>query len=551
MGQPDGLLGEAADPTGDAVEAALQHLLSRFPGAQVAAIAGDSTARVIRLPDGVPVDRSHPRFQGDSLVDITAPADRAVISRTWSRARAVGHARGEIRVLDPPVSGSLHMFDLRRRYGVIVVVFAEGADVDLPELADLEGAAPTTRLARMVKDASATIVSIDLAIEALLGWTPDELIGRRSLELIHPDDQDRAIEWWMHMLDVPGSSRGVRLRHRHRDGHWVWMEVHNHNRLADPAHGDVLAEMVDISEEVAAQEAIRARQQLLEQLTETLPIGLFHADLEGNLLYANQRLTEITGLPVGSTLGDWPGMAFPQWAAVVGRALGSAAGGSATDTIVDVAAPGAGTRHCSLSIRPLSDRDGVVTGVTGAVEDVTATVLERRELEVRAATDGLTGCLNRPAVLALLQDALDGMRPEDRPDGVAVIFLDVDGLKELNDRLGHLAGDALLAEVATRLGNAVRSRDAVGRYGGDEFVVLASHVRSAEHALTVARWIAARTLRTAVIEGELIEIRISLGVAWTAAPGVRAEDLIRQADAAMYRSKREGRCDPVLAPVTS
>lgn len=551
MGQPDGSLGTSAlDDAHDPVEAALQSLLRHYPTAHVAAVTADSAARIVPLPDDLPVGAEHPRFGGYSVANLVSRTDQAVIARTWGRARSVGHANSQVRVIgDPPVPGNLHIFDLRRIYGLMIVVFAEGEDATVPEVADLTVDLPPTRLARMVKDAGASIVDVDAGIEALLGWSPFELVGRRSVEIVHPDDQEKAIENWVSMLEFPGSNRAVRLRHRHRNGYWVWLEVHNHNRLADPDHGDVVAEMVDISEEVAAQEAVLARQQLLEQLTETLPTGLFHADLAGNLLYVNRRLTELTGLPVGSRLAEWPGAVGPGFAGVIDDILRSAAGGTPTDSVIDVIDPGGRPRHRSLSIRPLADRSRAVTGVTGAVEDVTDSVVERRELELRAASDSLTGCFNRSAVLALLQDSLDALVATDRTDGVAVIFLDVDGLKEVNDRLGHPAGDALLVELAHRLEGAVRSRDAVGRYGGDEFVVLARHVRSADHAMTVAHGIAARTLRSMEIEGEQVEVRVSLGVAWTPAPGLRAEALIRLADAAMYRSKHEGRCQPVLAPV--
>ncbi len=551
MGQPDGSLRvSAVEEAGDPVEMALRSLLHHYPGAHVAAVTADSAARIVPLPGTIPVGPEHPRFHGYSVSNVVSRADQAVVARTWSRARSSGHSNSQVTVIgDPPVTGNLHIFDVRHLYGVMIVVFAEGEDATVPEVADLTLDLPPTRLARMVKDASAAIVDVDSGIEALLGWSPYELLGRRSLELIHPDDQDRAIDNWVNMLEFPGSNRAVRIRHRHREGFWVWLEVHNHNRLADPDHGDVVAELVDISEEIAAQEAVLARQQLLEQLTETLPIGLFHADLSGNLLYVNRRLTELTGLPVGSRLGEWPGIAAPRFAGVIDDALRSAAAGIPTDSVIDVIDPGGQPRHRSLSVRPLADRSGQVTGVTGAVEDVTDSVVERRELEVRAASDSLTGCFNRSAVLALLQDALDDLRSDDRTDGVAVIFLDVDGLKRVNDHLGHSAGDALLAELARRLGAAVRSRDAVGRYGGDEFVVLARHLQSADHAMTVAHGIAARTLRAMEIEGELVDVRVSMGVAWTPSPGLRADALIRQADAAMYRSKHDGRCQPVLAPV--
>ncbi len=538
------------EDVGDPVDAALRDLLRRYPDAQVAAVTGDSAARIVPLPDSALIGPEHPRFEGHSVANLVSKTDRAVIARTWSQARSVGHGRSWLTLItDPPVAGNLHIFDVRHLFGVMVTVFVEGGDDAAAAAADLRVELVPTRLARMVKDAAAGIVEVDRGIENLLGWRPGELVGRRSLELVHPDDQDKAIDGWMNMLEFPDSNRSVRLRHRHRDGYWVWVEVYNHNRLADPDHGDVVAEMVDVSEEVAAQEAVLARQQLLEQLTETLPIGLFHADLNGNLLYVNRRLTEITGLPVGSRLAEWPGVESPRFAAVMEAALRSAAGGTATDSVIEVVDPGGRPRHCSLSIRPLADPAGETTGVTGTVEDVTDTVVERRELEVRAATDSLTGCFNRSAVVALLQDALDALHPDDHLDGVAVIFLDVDGLKEVNDRLGHSAGDLLLVEVGRRLARAVRSRDAVGRYGGDEFVVLARHVRSPEHAMTVARWIASRTVRTVGIEGHDVDIRVSLGVAWASSPGLGAEALIRRADAAMYRSKRDGRCQPVLAPI--
>lgn len=535
----------------DQVETALRSLLRHYPKAWVAAATGDSSARPVRLPDSVGIGADYYRFE-KSLLDLVSPSDKVIVTRVWSRARAVGHGSATLQLhSDPPVSGTLHMFDVRHLYGVMAVVFTEGNDSEVPELIELEGNLPPARVARMVKDGGSVIVDADAGLSALLGWSREEVVGHRSLELIHPDDHDKGIENWVRMLDFPGSSRAVRLRHRHRDGHWVWLEVHNHNRLADPQVGNVIAQMVDISEEVAAQEAVLARQQLLEQLTETLPIGLFHADLEGNLLYVNRRLTEITGLPVGSRLADWPGIATVHFLSIIGSALRTASNGRPTESIVDVVDPAGNLRHCSLSVRPLADQNGSVGGVTGAIEDITETLLERRELELRAATDALTGCLNRSAAVALLQDALDGLGRDERPDGVAAIFVDVDGLKELNDRLGHSAGDRLLSEVAKRLGNAVRSRDKVGRYGGDEFVVLALHVRSVDHALTVARWIASRTLSTVTIEGEEVDIRVSLGVAWTDDPDVRADRLIRQADAAMYQSKQGGRCEPVLAPVAS
>ena len=100
------------------------------------------------------------------------------------------------------------------------------------------------------------------------------MVGHRSIEFIHPDDHALAIDNWMEMLALPGPGRRVRLRHRRKDGSWVWFEVTNHNLLDDPDHGCVVCEIVDISEEMAAHEELRAREQLLDRLAEAIPLGL-------------------------------------------------------------------------------------------------------------------------------------------------------------------------------------------------------------------------------------------------------------------------------------
>jgi diguanylate cyclase (GGDEF)-like protein/PAS domain S-box-containing protein len=545
--------GHAAQPPDSARTAALRRFLARCPGAAVAAVTGDAAARLTELPGGL-VDPAQPRLVAASLLDVVAPGDRKMVSKVWARARLAGAATAQVSLADGSAEKTfLSFFDLRDEHGVLAVVVA-GASPDLaePVTMDVAGADPhpgePARVGHVWKDGAALITAVSPPIERLLGWAAGELVGRRSLELVHPDDHERAIDAWLQMLDFPGAGRPVRLRHQHRDGQWVWLEVTNHNRLTDPAHGDVVAAVLDVSAEVAAQEAARASRQLLEQVTETLPIGLFHADMDGRLVYANQRLTKMTALAAGSLLRSWPG-AWTATAGEVAGALDLARSGAPADLTVEAPdGDGRGFRRVlSLSLRPLIGADGSVEGVTGAVEDVTERVAEQRALEARAATDSLTGCLNRSATLAVLQDALDSIGSEpDRPGGVALIFVDVDDFKTVNDRLGHLAGDALLVEVATRLRNAVRARDRVGRFGGDEFLVVASNVRSPEHAMNVARWIASRTLRGIVVDGVAIDVRASIGLAWSDQLGTSATALVSQADSAMYRSKRERRCQPVL-----
>lgn len=532
----------------DDVLGVLIEFLERHPGAHVGAVTADAAIRVVPLPEAVPVPHTHPRIESRSLSSLLLEADQAVLSRTWWRARRGGVAGAAVRLRRPAgARASVFFFNLEHQHHILAVAMTEG-DEAANEVAAMSGIGEfPARFARATKDGNALILDVDPAFERLLGYGREEIIGSRSLELVHPDDHDAAIEHWVQMCEFPGPSQPVRLRHRHRDGHWVWVEVTNHNRLTDSDHACVVADMVDVSEQVAVAEGLRARQQLLEQITETVPIGLLHADSEGRLLYANLRLIEITGLTMGDELSAWPAVASPHFRSVLVDAFATALAGQHCDAVVELIGSSGDIRHCSLSLRPLVDHSGSLRGVTGAVEDITASVVERRELEVRAATDALTGCLNRAATLAVIQDALDTVEDGRPGSGVAVIFVDVDDLKEVNDNFGHLAGDTLLVEVARRLRGAVRARDAVGRYGGDEFVVVASHVSSAEQALTVARWITSRTAHDFDLDGHSVPIRISVGVAWTDEADVHSARLVRRADDAMYRSKRDGNCEPVLA----
>lgn len=513
----------------------------------MAAVPGDTPSGLTDLPADFPLAESYRRLPAGSPVDLVSKADRPIVSRLWWQARSTGQANAVVRAIGGE-KVMLSMFDLRARFGILVVVIVEAAGEETPSAGVGEQLPAPTRYARIVKDGTAIILDIDPALERMLGWRRDEIVGRRTLELIHPDDHELAVENWIQMFDFSGPSRPVRLRHRCRDGRWIWLEVTNHNRLDDPEFADVIADMVDISDEVSALEALRARQQLLEQVTEAVPLGLFHADVDGRLLYANSRLTEITGLDTGSLLGEWPGIATPHHQAAVNAALCASARANPSDILIELIGPAGDIRHCSLGFRPLTDGAGTVTGLTGSAEDVTSSVVERRELEIRAATDALTGCLNRSATQAVIQRCLDGIGTDvDRRGGVAVLFIDVDGMKDVNDALGHPAGDTLLIEVATRIRAAVRTPGSVGRVGGDEFVAVAANVLSREHALSVATWVASRVTQEISIDGRPIEVRASVGVAWTDNSGVQANWLVSQADRAMYESKRDGRSQAVIA----
>ena len=184
----------------------------------------------------------------------------------------------------------------------------------------------------------------------------------------------------------------------------------------------------------------------------------------------------------------------------------------------------------------------------GSLERSIRYAIDRKRTEVQlahlAAHDHLTGLPNRSVFDDRLEHALQ--RRREGQGGVAVLFIDLDGFKRLNDSFGHGAGDDVLREAAVRIRTAVRPHDTVARLAGDQFTVLCEGVEGDRGALTIGRRIAEELARPLVIEGHEIVLRASIGVVLADRARVTAEELLQQSDDAMYRAKARGGGPPQL-----
>jgi diguanylate cyclase (GGDEF)-like protein/PAS domain S-box-containing protein len=515
----------------DAVLAAVLH---QHPDAFVCAIA--PTGLFVPLPDALPLGGHRPIEGCRSALDLVDAEEHPRVLDAWFQVRASGVANCTLHpVAAPDQAVRLYFVDMTHRYGVLVgVLTGMAGDLDTPVLTQ---APIKPRMVTVRKDPAALIIDADPAIELVLGWPAADLVGRRSLELVHPDDHQRAIASWVDMLAAPaGAARRVRLRHLHRDGHAIWFEITNHSAVTDPVRPHVVAEMLDISDEMAALDALHANEQLLSRLAETLPLGVLQIDAHRRVVYQNARVAQAVGTRAGDVLStERLGMIDDADRPAVDAAIETVLrGGGDADLEYGYRGP-AGARRVSANLRVLTADDGTVTGAIICLTDITEDSRLRAELHHRATYDALTGSRNRASTLAALQESLD------RPDrGTAVMFVDLDSFKAVNDRLGHAAGDALLAFVAQRLRAAVRDHDVIGRLGGDEFVVVCHDVPDTGQARRIAEAVTA-TLGAASLEtaGELLRPRASIGLTWVAPGRSDADAVIAEADAAMYLVKKD------------
>jgi diguanylate cyclase (GGDEF)-like protein/PAS domain S-box-containing protein len=397
--------------------------------------------------------------------------------------------------------------------------------------------------AAFTRDAAALITAVDSSMVEVLGWRPDQLVGRASTGFIHPEDQASAVAAWFAMLSAPGDTRTWRGRYQAVDGSWKWVETVNVNRLDDPGRPEVSSTMTLVTvEQVSVEEELRAREQLISRLSDALPVGLFQIDAERRVTFTNDRFHTIVGCRRAATTDAQFVTLAPKDRVLLDTMLTAVLADQEVDDIdihlsipTGPAASPAAARVGVLALRSLTDDGGRVTGAIGCLSDITERVHLQQELQIRASTDGLTTCLNRSTTLELLETSLT--RQGDANSGTAIMFVDLDHFKRVNDRHGHGVGDQVLQIAARRLASALREGDRIGRLGGDEFLVICPKVDNAGTARELGHRLADAITADITIGKDIIELRASIGVAWTDQP-LQADTFIAQADTAMYQSKQ-------------
>jgi diguanylate cyclase (GGDEF)-like protein/PAS domain S-box-containing protein len=381
----------------------------------------------------------------------------------------------------------------------------------------------------VVLDEQLTMTYVAGAVARMLGFDRDQLLHHSSWEYLHPGDVTLVAELVDRVLAEPRRHERAVLRLRDGEGQWRSIEATITNCLADPDVLGLVANLRDVTERVATEEALRLSEALHRAMVETAQEGILATSPEGLVIFANATAARVLGRAVEDIKGEDPV-----------RLLGLVADGTVGEDGREVhevvhRRPDNKKRILRVSVRPLNSRNSRL-GSLISVSDVTDARNAERVLRSRALHDPLTALPNR----YLFQDRLEtaAARQARSPGrGTAVLFLDVDRFKRVNDGYGHAAGDGVLREVAARLLASVRATDTVGRLGGDEFAVVCED-SGRDEALVVAHRILAAFEAPVDITGGEHPVAVSIGIAL--APPYEVDDVVHRADEAMYRAKQAG-----------
>lgn len=370
-------------------------------------------------------------------------------------------------------------------------------------------------------------VSVDLTPpEGILGYGP--ATGVHPFSLMHPDDVERVAAYAQQAMESePGWQGSLSARLQRRSGEYANFYVRFHNRLDDP----VLQGIVVASRPVGEGGAIADRSSdpmSIELVGDNLPVGLILLSQAGEAIYANAIACDLLDVSLGDlSQGVLPTAIEPvdrrEILAIIAR-LRARPGRETFTCTVHAAEPR--LLNATFVSRADESSDGAVRFVIITLEDVTHRLAREQHLEHRANHDSLTGLPNRAWLLDHLHELLAAAQP------VLLAFVDLDGFKPVNDRLGHAAGDEVLAACAGGLAKALLPGERVARVGGDEFVVVTSVDIDAEH---LRRRLRASIEELGIARHELVGA--SVGVA-RSHPGDQPWDLLGRADAAMYQDKR-------------
>lgn len=422
-----------------------------------------------------------------------------------------------------------------------------------------------------VVDVHGRYVFVSAAFERIFGYAPAEVIGRSMIELVHPDDRARTLQAANEIMAGQPKPH-FQNRYVRKDGRVIHVMWSARWSEADGVRIAVARDVTELKRAELMQAALHAISEAAHSAEDLLALFRHIHRIVGELLPARNFFVALYD-------ADRDELSFPYFVDEHDSPppTQSLASGTLSSEVIRSGQALLLTPDTRLElpdrVRPIVGRDslewlgvplGGQQGVIGAlvvqsysgevryneqdkallqfVSTQIAAAIERKKsatrLQYLAQHDQLTSLPNRGLFHDRLRTALAAARRGQRQ--LAVLYLDLDRFKQVNDHHGHDVGDLLLREVAARIRQCVRESDTVGRIGGDEFVVLLDDTGPADHAVVVAAKIGATLRQPFELAGTRLQVSASIGIALYPTHGEDARQLLRRADDAMYDAKRQG-----------
>ena len=402
------------------------------------------------------------------------------------------------------------------------------------------------QLLTLIYGADGRLSYVSPAASALLGVPPESRLGTLFLDWFHPQDAAQALREMERIRGFENSGQESVYRLRHGDGSWRHFALLANNCLADPAVQGVVTTARDVTDEHLARAQLIASEARFRSLTELSSDWYWEIDtgFRFTKLVAGPRVQlRLEGeVVIGKTRRELAHSALDDAAWDAHQSDLEARRPFRNFELQRRFADGSKQWH-SISGEPWFDAQGVFQGYRGVGHDITELKLAEETIREMAFLDPLTGLANRRLLTDRLQQALSAS--ERRQKTSALLFLDLDRLKQLNDRLGHDAGDELLCQVAQRLQGCVRSIDTVARVGGDEFVLLLLDLADTAQQAEEQAWRVATKVLDILSAPYALgphehQGGCSVGAVVLNDPAQGAEAWLKRADTAMYQAKASG-----------
>ncbi len=404
------------------------------------------------------------------------------------------------------------------------------------------------RDAIIVIDEAFQITWANDALGSLVTRSRVELIGTSAIDLIHPDDLGIAMDAVARVVAGLTLYR-VLLRIGNGEGSWGRVELTGTDQTANPEINGIVISMRSAELELEVEQDQHRTRNMSDALVEQLHDGIIATDAIGAITLVNRAAYSLFGIDPDTPPGRLTWRDFPlldQYGAVVVREHHPARVifGAVFDDSGEMSIVSQDGQHHYVDVaqRSVVGEDGTLHGSFVTFHDVTATREAQNELVSQALHDQLTGLPNR----RMLSERLAALKQEWRETGdpapeVACCFLDLDVFKLINDTHGHRTGDQMIRIAAERLADQLRGHDLLVRQGGDEFVALLTNVESEVAVHLVAERLRASLSEPFIIDGIRFDITASAGVALARLDDLDEDDLLSQADIALYAAKARGR----------